>query len=125
MRAWPVKNSVGGPETAQNAAIDPPLRVRSDSLAWVIRCGATRRNGGVGSRAQFKRGLSKSAGRLRFAHIFVCVARGGPNGVTGAMTAGCGGIVFCLFGEVAGFDEAVEAGFVFCREELDFYCGGC
>lgn len=32
---------------------------------------------------------------------------------------------YCLFGEVSGFDEAVEAELVFCREEFDFYCGGC
>ena len=32
-----------------------------------------------------------SAGKRRFAHIFVCVVWGVfPNGVTGAMTAGCG-----------------------------------
>lgn len=94
-RAWPVKNSVDGPETAQNATIAPPLLVRSDSFARVIRCGPTRRNDGMGARLQFKRRLAMSAGRLRFAHIFVCVAWGVfPNGVTGAMTAWCGGIVY-------------------------------
>ena len=30
---------------------------------------------------------------------------------------------YCLFGEFADFDEVVEAGVVFCCEELDFYCG--